>query len=459
MLWETIRDAMRVHTHSVVREEGREMTYAAYLQAAERMARSLNAGEKYGILCDSELCAGMAILACFAAGAVAVPAAARYGENFAQKIIRAARLTQIIRDPGGALCVEPLPGQEADGPDDLPEDAALIMCTSGTTGLPKGAVLTSAGLCANLRDIAKYFRIHDGQRILIARPLYHCAALTGEFLIALLKGLDIVFSARAFNPAAWIRAVREENVSVLCATPTAFSKLYDLAHRHALRLPVQTAAVSGECMTQTAAHKLRALLPNTQVYHVYGLTEASPRVAYLEPELFDRCPQSVGTPVASMRARIVGEDGADVPPGTPGELIVSGPNVMAGYYRNEELTNRAIRGGYLYTGDIAVKDATGRITIRSRRDHMIIRAGMNIYPQEIESVLEADERVEQALAYGVPGEDGQRLCVKIVAAAPLTRQEAARLLMEKLSSCQMPDEILFTDHLARTCSGKLVRAV
>lgn len=287
-------------------------------------------------------------------------------------------------------------------PEDL-SDVAFIMCTSGTTGVPKGAMITHENMITNLLDIADYFKINSSDKILIARPLYHCAVLTGEFLISLMNGLHIVFYDGEFNPTRLIQTIRKHKITVMGATPTIFYHISNIVKRQKEKLPLKTVAVSGECMTEVVAKQIKNILPDAAIYNVYGLTEASPRVSYLPPEYFDEYPLSVGIPLKSVSVKIAN-----------GELFVKGKSVMKGYYNDKSATDKAIQNRWLHTGDIATIDENGFISIKSRKDNMIIRGGMNIYPQEIENALLQDNRIKEALAFGVYDKAiGQRIHLKV----------------------------------------------
>lgn len=460
MIWDFLTARMREHPNATVSGGGETLTFAGLVGQALRLSRGLPKGT-IGLDCSSELNTARGLLACFAAGATAAPLSPRYGEEHCRKIVESVGLTRFLTDRGGELRLERrdslLPDAKTEE-DDL-SGVELIMCTSGTTGRPKGAMITGRGLAANLRDIESYFRIGPPDRILISRPLYHCAVLTGEFLISLIRGVDIVLYDGAFNPARILETVRSEKITVLCGTPTLFYHLSLLASRLPEPVGLRTAAVSGECLTPAVAAGMRSMLPDAAIYNVYGLTEASPRVCWLPPERFDEKPASVGVPLPSLRLRVVDEQGRDLPAGETGELLVSGPSLMKGYYRQPEQTARVLRDGWLHTGDIAVMDGEGMASIRSRRDNLIIRAGMNIYPQEIENALEQDERVREALAYGLPdGRGSRRIAVKVVMADPAaTRSDFLDVCRRRLSPYQIPDTVEFVERLERNASGKLLR--
>lgn len=440
MIGELLRESLRSHPDKTLRDESHVLTYREFLHQVEKLGESLT-GQKYGILCASELAAARGLAACLMAGVTAVPLSYRYGEQHTRKILDTVGITRLITDQGIQQLAPDRPETE-----EL-RDVALIMCTSGTTGAPKGAMITREGLTANVLAVRDYFRIAGSDRILIARPLYHCAVLTGEFLVSLLKGLDIVFYNGAFNPLKAAELVRREGITVLGGTPTLFYHFSRLAARtggEPLRLRVL--AVSGECMTPVTAQRIRGAFPGAEVYHVYGLTEASPRVSYLPPEEFDEAPESVGRLLPCLEGKI--EDG---------ELCLRGKTVMKGYYARPDLTDQALAGGWLHTGDLARTDEKGRLVLLGRKDHLIIRGGMNIYPQEIENALKQDSRVEEVLAYGIRDKEvGQRIGLKAVAPG-LTRQQVLEICRRRCLSFQVPDVVEVVDRLPRNGSGKLLR--
>ena len=415
------------------------LSYQQLFERAEGLARTLT-HHKYGILCESQLNAAIALLACFAANKTAVPMSSRYGEAHARGIIAAARLSYAITDSGIAQIADTRP--EAEDLSDIP----LIMHTSGTTGSPKGAMISNGNLIANLEDIAAYFDIGSSDRILVARPLYHCAVLTGEYLAALAAGAAIHFYDGEFQPAGMIQTMRNHGISALGGTPTLFYHLCRTAERHGQPLPLRVAVASGECMDAAVAKLMRRSMPETRIYNVYGLTEASPRVSWLDPARFDERPTSVGVPLRSVEVKTEG-----------GELLVRGPNVMRGYYGNHEETERALRDGWLHTGDMAELANDGCISILGRRDDMIIRAGVNIYPSEIESVLRYCEGINDVMAYGIKRSRkvGQGIGLKIVSG--MSKNEVFELCKAKLPRYQLPDSIEIVDVIPRNASGKAIR--
>lgn len=332
---------------------------------------------------------------------------------------------------------------------------ALIMCTSGTTGKPKGVMLSEENILTNVHDIASYFTIDRNDAILIARPLYHCAVLTGEFLTALIKGVKIQFYSGAFHPSRLLELVKEYGITALCGTPTLIG-MVAMLQRAEEPCTLKHICISGECMDKETGMRIQRAFPKSSIYHVYGLTEASPRVSYLPPHLFAENADSVGVPLASVDVKVRKDNGDDASVGEEGVLWIKGDNVMLGYYRDRQKTKAVLRNGWLCTGDLAVLDANGLLRIKGRRDDLIIKAGMNIYPAEIEAALKADARVREVLAYGYQTRHGVQIGVKIVCDLS-SPEEVKKMCMERLPAFAVPTRIDMVDALPKNGSGKLIR--
>lgn len=438
-LYEYLYLSIKSHLHQKIHYENSEITYAELLKRVDALSKSLTKN-KYGILCDNPILEIISILACLKAKKTAVLLSEKYGQNHCDRIINKTKLSHLITD-NGVVKIR----NEAAETEDL-SDVAFIMCTSGTTGVPKGAMITHENLITNLNDISTYFQIYEYDHFLISRPLYHCAVLTGEFLYALTKGARISFYNAGFNPIEIIKSISLNKVTVFCGTPSTLFHICKTAIRLKKPLPLKSVVVSGECMNEAAAKTIRQALPSAEIYNVYGLTEASPRVSYLPPEMFDSIPPSVGKLLPSLRMTLQGN-----------ELLISGKSVMKGYYNDKEMTDRVIKDGWLHTGDIAETDENGLINIKGRKDNMIIRAGMNIYPSEIENAMLEDNRIKEVLAFGEAHEKvGQKISLLVVSDS-LTPAEVFNICKSKLSSFQMPDSIELVDKIDRNTSGKVIR--
>lgn len=436
MLFEFVKDRMKNYPHQTVSDGKITITYEDLLKRSESFAEQLD-GNIYALLCDSELNTAIYLLACLYAHKTAVPLSAKYGINHYQRIIEHIRPIGIITDEEirqtGYINESKL------------EDTAVIMCSSGTTGAPKGIMLSEKNLLSNILDIEKYMPIGSDDHMLISRPIYHCAVMTSELLYGLICGAKIIFHCDSFNPKKLFRIMEEEKITVTSATPTMFYYLSKHINSGKFYCRLKAISISGECMTQTVADELIKAMPSTKIFNVYGLTEASPRVSYLPYDLFEKNPTSVGIPLDSVEIRIDNN-----------ELLIKSSSVMQGYYKNQELTDHVIANGWLHTGDIA-EIKNGLLYIKCRKDNMMIRAGMNIYPQDIESVLKKDDRIKEALAYGVKDKTvGERIILKVIA-SDLSTAEVFKICRDKLPSYQYPDRIEIVDHLEHTISGKLLR--
>lgn len=457
MLWNYLKKAMDANPNKRLIEGETELTFRCCLSNVAAFASQLIPGEKYGVLCHSELNGAQGVLSCLACGAIAVPLSYRYGERHYRKIIETMGIARLISDESGSIKIVELNTSAVNNY--CCDGTVMLLCTSGTTGVPKGAMISGQNLLSNLQDIERYFHVSREDCILIIRPLYHCAVMTGEFLIALVKGMDICFEEGQFNPIKILKLIREKQITVMGGTPTLFYHICNVLKRETQPLPLKTIMLSGECMTQAAADTLIACFSGVQKYNVYGLTEASPRVAYLPPDKFEQYPLSVGRPLDSITARVINEAGDSLPIGTIGELVVQGPNIMQGYYNNPMATQTTVQNGWLHTGDLAWLDANGYIYIKSRKDDLIIRGGMNIYPAEIENAVKQEPGIAEALAYPInDGAVSQRIGLRVVPAEDsLTKAQVFALCKACLPIYQLPDVIELVEALPRNASGKVVR--
>lgn len=438
MIYEFIRERMLRHSEQLISDETTVITYRDLLNKAERLAKNLN-DNLYVILCDEEINTAISLFACLCAGKTVAPLSQKYGEQHYNRLVSMLKPDAIIKD-NEIIDTEYKKNEKLN-------DVAVIMCSSGTTGAPKGIMLSEENLYVNLRDIEKYMPVTHYDRMLISRPIFHCAVMTSELLYGLIRGAQLFFYNEKFNPKKLYRIIEEKRITVTSSTPTVFYYLSKHINANSLGCCLQTIAISGECMTEVVANEIIKAMKYTKKFNVYGLTEASPRVSYLPYHLFDEYPTSVGIPLNSTNIRI-----------DNGELLVYSPSVMQGYYLNEAITNRCIKEGWLYTGDIAEINE-GLLYIKCRKDDMIIRAGMNIYPQEIENALRQDKRIQDVLAYSVRDDKvGEKIIIKVIA-LDINKSDVYRLCKELLPSYQYPDIIIMEDHFDHTPSGKIIRHI
>ena len=452
-LWHYIKQHMLNNPNQSVSENGACMSFEDMAIWAESFSKKLRGVNCCAILCSSEMAASMALLACFAAEVTAIPLSMRYGEAHCNKILDTISPDGLIMDTNGDLTVYKLKDSQYIVP---PEHPTLIMCTSGTTGKPKGAMLSEDNIMTNVSDVSDYFQMDTTDTILIARPLYHCAVLTGEFLTSIVRGANIRFYSEQFNPTKMLELIKEHCITAFCGTPTLLSIMARF-NRGTVAQTLKHICISGECMSSEVGRKISASFPNCNIYHIYGLTEACPRVSYLPPEYFIEFPDCVGIPLKSVSIKILDHSGNPCNVNEEGILYVKGNNVMLGYYREPEKTSSVLIDGWLCTGDIAVINDTGFLKIKGRNDDLIIKSGMNVYPAEIENVLKQDMRVKEVLVYGYRDGVGTQIGMKL-AGNFSSVEEIKQLCIKILPAFQNPTRIELVDELPKNGSGKVIRS-
>ena len=451
-LWNFTKEHLLKNPDQRISENGASLSFEETAIWAEVFAKRLRDIKCCAILCSSEMAASMSLLACFAAGVTAVPLSMRYGEAHCNKILDTISPDAIIMDTHGEITLYKLKDCQYIAPHENP---ALIMCTSGTTGKPKGAMLSEKNIFTNVSDIAEYFSLDKNDTILIARPLYHCAVLTGEFLTAIVRGANIRFYSEQFNPTKMLELIKEYGITAFCGTPTLLSIMARFNRSNATAT-LRHICISGECMGAEVGMMIRKSFPTCRIYHIYGLTEACPRVSYLPPEQFGNYPDCVGISLKSVSIKILNEQDIPCHQNEEGLLYVKGNNIMLGYYREPEKTSKVLKDGWLCTGDIALINEAGFLKIKGRNDDLIIKSGMNVYPAEIEGVIKQDARVKEVVVYGFHNSFGTQIGMKLVGDFSST-EEVKQLCMKALPSFQVPSAIELVDELPKNGSGKIIR--
>ena len=470
-LWQYIKEKMTEHLNQTLAEDNFKITYREVIAHVESFSREIKREKCCAVICPSEMMAAAAILSCFCAGVTCVPVSIRYGGAHCRKILKKINPTAIICDNNDGVTPRLRVirmGMNIDVDINIrkksysgeykepPIHPALIMCTSGTTGTPKGVMLSEKNILANVNDICDYFKITSQDTILIARPLYHCAVLTGELLTGLVKGVRIHFFSGQFNPKSVFDLMENAGVTVFCATPTLFSVISRLVKGNA-SLKLKHITVSGECLSAVTGRRIAGAFPDADIYHVYGLTEAGPRVSYLPPDKFLSNTECAGRPLHSISVKIVKPDGRLCSAGEAGTLWVKGPSIMLGYYNEPTLTKQVLQNGWLCTKDTAFIDDNGFINIRGRADDMIIRSGMNIYPQEIENTVKQDMRVNEVHVYGFKGIHDTTQIGMDISGDFAGVSDVKNLCLKLLPAFQIPSRIRILDELPKNESGKIIR--
>jgi long-chain acyl-CoA synthetase len=350
-----------------------------------------------------------------------------------------------------------------------PDDTAVILYTSGTTGHPKGAELTHANMLLNA--IATYDMLIPGLNgqseqgvSLVTLPLFHSTAQTCQMNSGFYGGFRLVLLPR-FDPASVLKAMVDESVEFWIGVPTMYWTLLDYAAKSNVDLPAISRTLR-ICISGGAPMPVEVLRRFESTFGVrvlegYGLSETAPVVAFNQLHKPSK-PGTVGLPIFGVDVRCVDDDGRPVASGERGEVVVRGPNIMKGYFNRPEATDEATRNGWFHTGDIGVIDAEGYLSIVDRKKDMILRGGFNVYPRELEEVIVTHPAVSLAAVIGVPddrlGEEVKAFIVRRPGAS-VTEQELLDWFRDQFAAYKYPRMVEFVDSLPLGPTGKILKRV
>lgn len=342
-------------------------------------------------------------------------------------------------------------------PELLDEDVAVILYTSGTTGKPKGAMLTHKNLYSNAKDVSDYLKMSESDRVITVLPMFHVFCLTVALNAPLMNGATLLIVPR-FSPIDVFQLTKKYEATVFAGVPTMYNFLLQTPNVDPEDLQSLRLCISGGASMPVALLKNFEQKFNVAVSEGYGLSEASP-VTCFNPLDRPRKPGSIGTSIINVENKVVSELGEEVPVGEVGELIVRGPNIMKGYYKLPEDTEVAIRNGWLYTGDLAAMDEEGYFYIVDRKKDMIIVGGYNVYPREVEEVLYSHPEIVEVAVLGIPDPNlGETVKCYVVSKNPnLTEQELLSYCAEHLAKYKIPSTIDFLEELPKNTTGKILR--
>jgi acyl-CoA synthetase (AMP-forming)/AMP-acid ligase II len=341
------------------------------------------------------------------------------------------------------------------------EDPLFMMYTSGTTGRPKGALLSHRANIAYLASMLATSDLNINERQIIVAPMFHIAGL-GLLMVAVYRGMTSVI-VKAFDPAVMWELIDSERITGFFGVPSMLAFMYqhpkrETAKREHLRWTLCGAAPVPVNLIQAWDAM------GVQVRQVYGATETHGGICLLTSDHASTKVGSTGLPYFGIDVRVVDLAGNPVPPGMPGEVITRGPHLFSGYWNQPEATRSALREGWFHTGDIAEVDADGFIYIKDRSKDMIISGGENVYPAEIENVLSAHPGVSEVGVIGQPSAKwGECACAVVVRGSgwkgddQLLVQELKALAQQRLAKFKQPKSYVFMDALPRNPSGKILK--
>jgi fatty-acyl-CoA synthase len=475
------RSARRTPARVAVEYRDRRWTYAELDDAVSRAARALldrglSPGDRVGAYGHNSDAYLIGFLACARAGLVHVPVNQHLtGDDLAYPVRQsgsslvladpdlAGRLpdgTPVVplRDADGSLLDLLASAPPYDGPEARAEDLVQLLYTSGTTALPKGAMMTHRALVHEYLSAITALDLSAGDRPAHALPLYHSAQMHVFLLPYLAVGatnivLDAPDGDRLFD------LIEAGRVDSLFAPPTVWIGLAgrpDFATRDLGGL--RKAYYGASVMPVPVLERLRARLPGLAFYNCFGQSEIGPLATVLGPDEHEGRLDSCGRPVLFVDARVVDEDGKDVPDGTPGEIVYRSPQLCEGYWDKPEETAAAFRDGWFRSGDLAVRDADGYFTIVDRVKDVINSGGVLVASRQVEDALYTHEGVAEAAVVGLPDEKWiEAITAFVVPRGEVSEAELIAHARERLTPFKAPKRVVFVDSLPRNASGKILK--
>ena len=345
-------------------------------------------------------------------------------------------------------------------PSDSETSIALLVHTSGSLSKPKRVALSHKNLLSNAHSIIESLAISSEDITLIAMPLQLISAITSQMLTHLLIGATLVIMDLPFVANNFYDLCEQYQVSNFTCVPSILNLL--TMRRIALNklTSLRTVCFGGAPTPNIRISELITLFPNIRFVHMYGQTEASPRLTHLLPDDLEKRLGSVGKPLPGVTMIVVDKNGNECEPLVIGEICAKGDNIMVGYYKNPQMTNQILINGWLHTGDLGYMTEDGFFYIVGRIKNIIISGGENIYPEEVEEVLLSHSNVLDALVY--PTKDvilGEVVCAKVVLKESMSADELRAYCKQFLKNSKIPKHFTVCTKIDRTASGKVIRGM
>lgn len=475
MIWPAF--AARAERHpdrtAIIDGDGVTLTYGGLQAEAEALARALPAlgiarGDRVAWLGQNEAAELALLLACARCGAVLLPLNWRLATPELRYILDHAEARLVFAQPAmmalamaatpaGCRVVDsaaPLPADELAAPTGLADDALLLVYTSGTTGRPKGAVLTQAAVAANAENARAVFDLTEADRILTVLPMFHVGALNIQTVPALLSGAAVILHP-GFDADAFLDACAAQRPTLSLLVPTVMRMLVTHPRWQTADLSTLRAIGAGSSEVPVALIEIFHAR-GIPVQQVYGATETAPiAIAQTRAEAL-AAPGSIGRAAALCEARIQDAAGNPLPPGQAGEIAIRGPNVMREYWKARAATADALRDGWFRTGDAGRMDEAGRFWFTDRIKHVIISGGENIYPAEVERVLLTAPGVAEGAVCGrADARWGEVPVAVVVPGEGFDRAAVLHHFEGRLARFKHPRDVVAVPALPRTALGKV----
>jgi long-chain acyl-CoA synthetase len=371
---------------------------------------------------------------------------------------KALGITLIVLDEDFHQRLQEVSGIELDEPADE-NTISTFLYTSGTTGKQKAAMLTHKNLVFNAEQCCIALQSRPDDIYMCVLPMLHVFAFTACILMPLWSGATVTI-LESFQPKEVIDVLVNGDISIFMGVPTMYIVLLEAGKKN-ITFPKLRLAVSGGAALPVEIYRQAREIMKLPVVEGYGLTEASPAVSFNPPFGIQK-EGSIGLPIPYVECRIVDENDKELPPGEVGELVTRGENVMQGYYNQPEETEKALLNGWLHTGDLAKKDEEGYIYIVDRKKDMIIVAGLNVYPREVEEVIYQYPKVKEAAVIGIADKlrgEYVKAFVVLKEGEECTSKELLRFMKEKLAAYKLPRFIEFIPSLPKNGAGKIMKRI
>jgi len=471
------RAADRVAVRAIDYRTGDETgcwTYGEVWLRARRMAGALRRagirpGDRVALCLPNSVQLIAAYYGAWLAAAVVVPCDSMASDRELGQQLHDSGASLLLCEPGqrsqlagpGIELLSDFDGEPAHSVAPEPGDLAVLMYTGGTTGEPKGAMLTHRNVVCNTIQFGTWYGFENsGERCISVLPLFHSGGMAGAMNVPLWAGAELLLMER-FNAPVVARAIEHYRATRFFGVPTMYvAILEDEQARRADFSSLRACRTSASGLPAAVKARFDELAGHEVLAEGYGLSEASP-LTHANPPQRPR-PGSIGLPISDTDARIVDEDGQDVKAGEEGELLVRGPQVMEGYWRRPDETAQALAGGWLHTGDVARMDGDGYFAIVDRKKEVIISSGFKVWPREVEDVLYEHPAVALDAVIGVPDEYRGQAIKAFVVLKPeerghVSEDQLRTFVHDRLAPYKAPRIVEFVDELPVSHQGKVLR--